>query len=187
MRIVAGKYRGRRLNAPEGRDTRPTSDRAREALFNILAGGRYSAGVSPIPGAQVLDAFAGTGALGLEALSRGAEHIFFIEQAAPALQALRANIKALAAQAACRLLASDVLHPPPSPRGPMDLVLLDPPYDKGLLTPALAALADKGWIGARTLVVAEVMQREETVLPEGFTLLEARRYGKAKLLLSRLG
>lgn len=185
MRIVAGKYGGRRLEAPEGLIVRPTSDRTREALFGLLAGGRLSGGVSPLPGARVLDAFAGTGALGLEALSRGAGEVVFIERFAPALAALRANIRALGAEAACRVIERDALHPLASER-PADLVFLDPPYGQGLAGPALGALLASGWIGADSLISVELMKNEDFAPPAGFAEVETRHYGKAKLVLLRL-
>lgn len=186
MRIVAGKYRGKALLAPDGQGTRPTSDRARESLFNILNGGRYSDGRSPLPGARVLDAFAGTGALGLEALSRGASNVVFMEQARPALATLRANINALKVQPHCQVLAQDVLQAPTCSQGPVDLILMDPPYDKGLIGPALTALHQGNWIGPETLVVAEMDKKEQPDLPEAFDLLDDRKYGKAKLIFAQL-
>ncbi|SMF62590.1 16S rRNA (guanine966-N2)-methyltransferase [Tistlia consotensis] len=185
MRIVAGSLRGRPLVAPEGQAVRPTADRTREALFGILEGGRLSDGVSPLTGALVLDAFAGTGALGLEALSRGAAEAVFIERAAPALNALRANVRSLGVAARCRIVERDALHPPPAER-PAGLVLLDPPYNQGLVGPALEALRSAGWIGPETLVVVELLKAETPPLPEGFESLDDRRYGKTRLLFLRL-
>ena len=119
MRIVGGKHRGRRIEAPPGQDVRPTSDRAREALFNILIHGHLSAdGTSPLPGARVLDAFAGSGALGLEALSRGAGHALFIESDAKACAAIRANAKALGETANATVIPGDATKPPPCPGAP---------------------------------------------------------------------
>ncbi|MEX0760397.1 MAG: RsmD family RNA methyltransferase, partial [Tistlia sp.] len=122
MRIVAGSLRGRPLVAPEGLAVRPTADRTREALFGILEGGRLSGGISPLAGGLVLDAFAGTGALGLEALSRGAETVVFIERAPAALESLRANVRTLGVSARCRIVERDALHPPRA-AAPATLVL----------------------------------------------------------------
>jgi len=185
MRIVAGKYRGRPLSAPEGTTVRPTSDRTREALFGILEGGRLSGGGSPLPGALVLDAFAGTGALGLEALSRGAEDVVFIERFPPALNALRANIAILEAAGSCRVLDRDVLHPPPAPR-PARLLLMDPPYQQGLAVPALQALQAAGWIDRESLIALELMKAEDFTPPAGFEVLDSRVYGKARLVFLSL-
>jgi 16S rRNA (guanine966-N2)-methyltransferase len=184
MRLVAGKFRGRRLHAPEGAEVRPTSDRTREALFGILEGGRLSGGVSPLPGARVLDAFAGTGAVGLEALSRGAANVTFLERYAPALTALRRNVAELAVAADCRVLDRDALHPPPA-EAPCQLVFLDPPYNQRLAAPAIAALAARGWIDGASLIVVELMKTEDFDPPAGFELLDSRTYGKARLVFLR--
>ncbi len=185
MRIVAGSLRGKRLAAPEGEAVRPTADRTREALFDILAGGRLTGGVSPLPGARVLDAFAGTGALGLEALSRGAAHVDFLERFAPALECLRANVRSLEAGERVRIHDRDVLHPPQA-AAPADLVFLDPPYNQGYAGPALEALLAAGWIAPHTLISLELLKSEEPELPADFALLDQRKYGKAKLWFLRL-
>jgi 16S rRNA (guanine966-N2)-methyltransferase len=185
MRIIGGKHRGRRLMAPEGRIVRPTGERAREALFDILAHGRF--GERPVfAGARALDAFAGTGAFGLEALSRGAEHASFIEKDRAALVALRANIAALGEERSAAVLAGDALHPPRA-LAPASLVFLDPPYGKDLAQPALAALAAAGWLAPEALVVVEIAARQTLAPPEGFTLLEERRYGAARIVFLRFG
>jgi 16S rRNA (guanine966-N2)-methyltransferase len=183
MRIVAGKHRGRPLVGPEGREVRPTSDRTREALFNILTQGRLAerGAQSPLSGARVLDAFAGTGALGLEALSRGAAHATFIESQAAALSVLRENIRTLGEQPASTILQADALHPPRS-SVPCDVVLLDPPYNQGLGPPAVRALDRAGWISATALICVELMKAEPFQPPEGFEVLDERAYGKAKLI-----
>jgi 16S rRNA (guanine966-N2)-methyltransferase len=185
VRIVAGSLRGKRLVAPEGETVRPTGDRTREALFGILEGGRLTGGVSPLPGARVLDAFAGTGALGLEAVSRGAARADFLERFAPALAALRANVAALDLGARCRVHDRDVLHPPQA-EAPAGVVFMDPPYNQGFAEPALTALRAAGWIGPDTLVCLELLKTEDPALPDGFAPLDARTYGKAKLWFVRL-
>jgi 16S rRNA (guanine966-N2)-methyltransferase len=187
MRIVAGRHRGRRLDAPAGVEVRPTSDRTREALFNILEHGRFSAdGTSLLPGARVLDGFAGSGALGLEALSRGAAHATFMENNAIARSAIRANAKALGESAHVSILQTDATTPPAADV-PCTVVLLDPPYRSDLAPQALAALAARGWIADHAVCSVEVAAREPFAPPPGFTVVDERRYGKAKLILLRYG
>jgi 16S rRNA (guanine966-N2)-methyltransferase len=183
MRIIAGRHRGRRLEAPEGLGVRPTAERAREAAFDILAHGRFAE--RPVfEDALVLDAFAGTGALGLEALSRGARFATFLEQDRAARAALQRNIAALGEAARAQVIAGDALHPPRS-SGPCDLAFLDPPYGEPLAAPALAALAATGWFAAAALIVLELAARAPFAPPPGFTLLEERRYGAAKIVFLR--
>jgi 16S rRNA (guanine966-N2)-methyltransferase len=184
MRIVGGKHRGRKIAAPPGVDVRPTSDRAREALFNILIHGHLAAdGTSPLPGARVLDAFAGSGALGLEALSRGAAHALFIDSDAKACTAIRANAKALGETVNVTVIPGDATKPPPPPGAPCSIVFLDPPYGRDLAAPALAALAARGWIADGAVCVVELAINDGITLPPGFTLIDDRRYGKARLLV----
>jgi len=186
MRIIAGKHRARRLEAPAGLDVRPTSDRARESLFNILEHGRFSdGGRSPLIGARVLDAFAGSGALGLEALSRGARHLTCMDTSAVARATVRANAQALGETAAVTVLAADATNPPDAAAASCTLVFLDPPYRSGLAAPALAALASRGWIADGAACVVETAADEEVGAPAGFTRVDERRYGKAKLQFFR--
>lgn len=183
MRIVAGKHRGRRIAAPPGDAVRPTSERAREALFNILAHGRF--GPAPVfEEARVLDVFAGTGAFGLEALSRGARFASFIERDRQARDVLAANIATLGETARTRLLAVDATAPPRAD-GPYDLVFLDPPYRSGLAAPALEALARAGWLAPTALIVVELAARGDFDPPPGFEILEERRYGAGRLVFLR--
>ncbi len=190
MRIVGGRLRGRRLEAPGGMALRPTADRTREALFNILCQGKLDwrpdrqEGGNPLAGARVLDAFAGTGALGLEALSRGAGFVTFLENQAAALNACRRNIDALDAAAQTELLRGDVLRPPKAV-APCELVLMDPPYNQDLAPPALAALQRAGWLAPRALATVELMAQEPFTPPAGFETLEERKYGKARLVFLR--
>lgn len=192
MRIVAGRFRGRRIEAPEGLGVRPTGDRTREAVFNILTQGklRWRAGAAgngegnPLDGARVLDAFAGTGALGLEALSRGAGHVTFMEDQAAALAACQRNIRSLDAEAACKVLSCDVLRPPRA-QAPCDLVLMDPPYNQGLAPPALSALRTAGWIAPGTFAVVELMANEPFEAPANFEPVDERKYGKARVVFLR--
>jgi 16S rRNA (guanine966-N2)-methyltransferase len=192
MRIVAGRLRGRPLVAPAGAGTRPTSDRTRETLFNMMAHGGFTPpGRPPAPqGMRVLDLFAGSGALGLEALSRGATHAVFIETDAAARAALRRNIEALDLTGATRVLRRDAadLGPLPAPvGGRFDLVLLDPPYRKGLVTLALTAARTGGWLAPDALAIAEIAADEPAPEPDGFALLETRRSGEALLAFYRAG
>jgi len=191
MRIVAGRHRGRHIEAPEGLTVRPTADRTREAMFNILERGKLSwpaqhskdgraESGNPLVDTWVLDAFAGTGALGLEAVSRGAAHVIFMENQAAAAAACRDNIELLGEQSRCEIVRYDVLRPPRAPR-PCDLVLMDPPYGQGLAAPAIEALRAAGWITAGTLVVVELMAKEDFPAPGGFATVDARKYGKARL------
>ena len=175
MRIIGGAHRGRALASVGKGDVaahlRPTSDRVREALFNVLAGG-YG---DPVTGARVLDIFAGTGALGIEALSRGAERATFIENGRKALSLLRENITRCGAGQAARILAIDARKPGTNAQAAHDLVFLDPPYGKGLGEAALAAALKGGWIAPDALVVWE--ESAAITPPEGLRVIEERRYG----------
>jgi len=179
MRIIAGEWRGRKLNAPQGTDTRPTADRTRETLFSML-----TSRIGSFEGLFVADLFAGSGALGLEALSRGAEQAIFVEQEAAALRALRANIAALRAQQRCDVRACSVLALGNTARAP-DLVLLDPPYGTGAGAVALDRLARLGWIAPSTWISVETGADEE-VKVKALAIEAERRVGKAKLTLLRL-
>ncbi len=179
MRIVAGKYKGRALVCPEGKNTRPTSDRARESVFNVLDSRWRKNGLSWAD-VSVLDAFAGTGALGIEALSRGASHLYAMEKDVRTIACLKDNMK-IVEPGAYAVLAADVLNPPATDRA-VDLVFMDPPYRRGLIPAALTALMEKGWIGPQTLCVIEAEKSEEGLIPDGFAVSDERKYGKAKIL-----
>jgi 16S rRNA (guanine966-N2)-methyltransferase len=189
MRIVGGKHRGRRIEAPAGEAIRPTSDRAREAVFNILAhGGFGQGGASIIAGAVVLDAFCGTGAMGLEALSRGAARAVFVDNEPQALVAARANIAALREQAAARVMAADATRPPPRPADvpPATLAFFDPPYAEAVAAAALAGFAAQGWLAPGALCVVEEAARAAALTPlSGFSVLQFRRYGAARVTILR--
>lgn len=185
MRIIGGHRRGLTLAALGAGDARahlrPTSDRVRESLFNLLAHGGH--GMPPPPqDRQVLDLFAGTGALGLEALSRGAERVVFVENGATALGLLRENIRRLGAEEATRVLVQDATRLGPAPAA-ADLVFLDPPYGRGLGEQAVARAMAAGWLAVGALVVWE-----ESAPPRpgpGLTLLDARRYGETMISIFR--
>jgi 16S rRNA (guanine966-N2)-methyltransferase len=176
VRIVAGAWRGRALVAPAGATTRPTADRVRQALFDTLLHAPWG-GRAVLEGATVLDGFAGTGALGLEALSRGAAFATFVENDRAALAALRRNVAACGAEAACRVLAVDATRPPPGVAS--HILFLDPPYARQLVPRAVAALAAAGWIAPGALIVAELGRAEE--LPPLGTLLDERVHGAARI------
>jgi 16S rRNA (guanine966-N2)-methyltransferase len=180
VRIVAGLWRGRTLVAPAGATTRPTADRVRQALFDMLLHAPWG-GREAVEGAAVLDAFAGTGALGLEALSRGAAGAAFMETDRAALGALRRNVAACKAEAICNVLAADATRPPPG--APCGLLFLDPPYGQDLLPRAVAALGRAGWIAPGALIVGE-LSRGET-LPAPGALLAERAHGAARVAVWR--
>ncbi len=188
MRIVAGKHRGRPLAAPAGKDIRPTSDRAREGLFNILEHGRFAAERNfTLQDARVLDAFAGTGALGLEALSRGARHATFLENAREARRTLDQNIAACDETERTDIIAVDATKPPPVNRT-VDIAFLDPPYKAGLVEPALIALEHRGWFGGDTLIIVEIAAGEKLIVPDFLEELDRRKYGAAQIVfLARCG
>ncbi|MBX3593791.1 16S rRNA (guanine(966)-N(2))-methyltransferase RsmD [Sphingomonas sp.] len=176
MRIIAGQWRGRPLVAPKGDATRPTADRTREALFSMLA-----SRVGSFEGLAVADLFAGSGALGFEALSRGAASCLFVEQDRPALDALRANAERLGMRADIRATSVLALGPAPNP---LDLILMDPPYGTGAGAVALDKLARLGWAGPATWISIETA-KAETIDVAGFTVDAERVHGKAKLTLLR--
>jgi 16S rRNA (guanine966-N2)-methyltransferase len=182
MRIVAGTWRGRTLVAPPGAGTRPTADRVRQALFDMLMHAEWG-GRTLIEGATVLDAFAGTGALGLEALSRGAAFACFIESEPAALRALRANIAACKAEDRTEILATDVLATPRAARS-ATVAFLDPPYGLNLVPQALDRLRDAGRIGSGTVIVAET-GRDEAWHPDQPILAE-RQHGAARIVVFRV-
>jgi len=185
IKIVGGKHRGRILVTPEGLDTRPTASRARESLFNILAHANWRAdGTSPLIEARVLDGFAGSGALGIEALSRGAAHATFLDSDAAAIKAIGENLRKLGETVLAKVIRADVTRPPPS-REACDLVFLDPPYRSGLIVPALTALAGAGWMKPGTIAIVELANEEGLIPPAGFEAIDERRYGVAKIVILR--
>ena len=182
MRIVGGKHKRRPLKAPPGLDIRPTSDRAREALFNILEHGIDD---FRIIDASVIDVFAGTGALGLEALSRGAAHASFIDHDPRALKCAQANAGAIGEGRTVTMLKLDALNLPPPPlaaQAPCTLAFLDPPYRSGMAIDALRCLKTKGWISEGTICVVELAAKEVFTTPDSFDELDRRTYGAAQLL-----
>jgi len=189
MRIVAGAYRGRALAAPTGQTTRPTSDRARQAVFNVLEHAAWSEGLHD---RRVIDLFAGSGALGLEALSRGAAFCLFVESDAAARGAIRDNVEALGSRGELfgrtRIHRRDATDLGPKPAGdgdPFDLAFLDPPYGQGLGERALAQLAEGGWLAEGALAVLERGADEAEPLTPNFYALDARSYGAARVFFLR--
>lgn len=179
MRVIAGEWRGRKLQAPQGEITRPTADRTRETLFSMLV-----SRLGSFEGLAVADLFAGSGALGLEALSRGAASCIFVEQDAAAIRALRANIANLRAQDRCDVRAASVLALGPA-RAPLDLILLDPPYQTGAGAVALDKLQRLGWIGPASWISLETAANEEPRI-KGLEAVADRKIGKARITLLRM-
>lgn len=186
MRIIGGVYRGRALTAPEGRATRPTSERVREALFNILSHGLDQNREAPLPqDARVLDLFAGSGALGFEALSRGAARVLLVDTATAARAAIRENIENLHAAGATKLYRRDAASLGPMESncgGPFDLVFLDPPYHSGLIAPALDGLIAGNWLNENAVLVIELAADEIPPPHPGYTELDRRIYGDTMLV-----
>ena len=182
MRITGGKLGGRRLVTPEDARVRPTSDRTRQAIFNMLRHKDFDIGFE-LEGAAVVDLFAGTGALGIEALSQGARWCLLVDDSADSRALQRENVEALGLTGATRIWrrdATDLGPLGPSAGGPFNLVFMDPPYRKNLIPPALKSLKDGGWLADKALIVVESDAAEEIDL-SGFTLLDERDYGETKL------
>lgn len=177
MRIVSGIYGGRKLNVPQGRDVRPTSDKVRGAIFNAL-NSRMD-----IEGAYVLDVFCGTGALGLEALSRGAAHCTFIDKARTSIDLAKQSATDFGVDAAVFIMKDAAKIPARvEDVSPADLVFLDPPYEQGLIAPALEALSSGGWIADGAMIVLEAEKRFLAALPAGFQVTDERVYKDTKIM-----
>src|SRR5690242_17693349 len=182
MRVVGGRLKGRNLASPASRDIRPTADRLRESAFNILA----HAYDNPLQGARVLDLFAGTGALGIEAVSRGAAFTLFVDNGAEARALLRNNVEALALGGVTKVYRRDATNLGPAyPMEPFSLVFLDPPYGRGLAGKALASLRDGGWLTPGALVVVEEATSAAFTAPDGFAELERRAYDDTEFVFLR--
>jgi len=181
LRIIAGAWRGRSIEVPAGNDIRPTSDRVREALFNRLA---HAFADFRIPGARVVDIFAGTGALGLEALSRGAGQALFLDRNPDTVALIKRNIAKLGAEDRATVMNADGAHLPRA-ASPCDLAFLDPPYNEGLIEPALQGLALQGWLKPGALITAETDASEIVNAPENFVLIDRREYGRVAVSMLR--
>jgi 16S rRNA (guanine966-N2)-methyltransferase len=182
MRVVGGRLKGRNLASPSSRDIRPTADRLRESVFNIL----IHAYDNPIEGARVLDLFAGTGALGIEAISRGAAFALFVDNGPEARSLLRNNVEALGLGGVTKVFRRDATNLGPAhPVEPFSLVFLDPPYSKGLADEALASLRDGGWLTTGALLVVEEAKVAAFAVSEGFGELERRAYDDTEFVFLR--
>lgn len=183
MRIVAGSFRGRPIASPAHEGLRPTSDRVRESMFNILTHGIEG---FDIEGMRVLDLFAGTGALGLEAMSRGAAYCLFVEQDADARGLIRENVEAFGLTGVTRIFRRDATTIGPAGRADeFNLVLCDPPYGKGLGEKALQAAAEGGWLAPGAIVVLEERDGVEIVLPDRFEEIDRRTWGQTQAVFAR--
>jgi 16S rRNA (guanine966-N2)-methyltransferase len=183
MRVVGGRLKGRNLASPSSRDIRPTADRLREALFNVL----IHAYDDPIQNARVLDLFAGTGALGIEAISRGAKFALFVDNGAEARALMRDNVEALGLGGVTKVYRRDATSLGPAhPMEPFSLVFLDPPYGKGLADKALVSLRDGGWLTPRALLVVEEAKAAGFKAGEGFAELERRAYDDTEFVFLKV-
>ena len=180
MRIISGKHRGRRIEAPKGMEVRPTTDRCREALFNLLMHGHFEE--SPIIGQSVLDLCCGTGALGLEALSRGAAHATFVDNSKRSLDCTRDNVAALGETGNARFILSDVQHLPSSDK-PVSSVLMDAPYHSGLIAPAYQALVKRGWLRNSAVLAFEHSTKDPFPELTGCEHITQRDYGKTNVTI----
>jgi 16S rRNA (guanine966-N2)-methyltransferase len=180
MRIVAGKFRGKQLTPPKGLEIRPTSDRVREAVFSII-GSRLGPNLT---GRRVLDLFAGTGAMGLEALSRGADHCIFVDTGVEARGLIRGHIETFGVGGQVKLLRRDATDLGPTERlKPADLVFIDPPYGQGLGEKAIASALKGGWIESGALIVLEEQKSAEITAPDGTEIVDRRDYGDTAVTL----
>ncbi|WP_026180679.1 16S rRNA (guanine(966)-N(2))-methyltransferase RsmD [Henriciella marina] len=185
MRIISGKFKGQPIDAPAGRDTRPTSDRARESLFNVLA---HASWAPDLEGARVIDLFAGSGALGFEAISRGASFCLFVETDSAARGTIRNNVEHFQLFGNTRIHRRSATDLGPKPSGvgaPFTLAFMDPPYNKGLVEPCLNTLLTGQWLAPGATIVVETDSREDFA-HEGFRLIDMREAGKAKLSMLQL-
>ncbi len=184
MRVIGGRLKGRGLKSPAAPAIRPTSDRLRETIFNILA---HSYG-DPLDGAAVLDLFAGTGAMAIEALSRGARSALLVDKSAAACALVKTNVESLGLGAAARILRRDARKLGLAlAQERYSLAFLDPPYGKGLAPQALIALRDGSWLDKEALLVVEEQAQADIPLPEGFALIETRLYGDTQVAFVRAG
>jgi len=183
VRITGGRFGGRTLAGPKDLAVRPTSDKVRQAVFNIIAHHDFGAGFV-LEDARVIDLFAGTGAMGIEAVSRGAQYCLFVDEAAESRALLRTNVEALQLTGHSKIWRRDAtkLGPMgPGAGGPFELAFLDPPYRKNLLAPAMASLAEGRWLAANALVVCECAEEEAAADVDGFTKLDERAYGDTRV------
>jgi len=185
MRIITGKFKGATIEAPTGLTTRPTSDRVRQALFNVL---EHGAPAVDFEGMRVLDLFAGSGALGLEALSRGARFCLFIEEDAAARAAIRRNVEALGLTGVTKIWRRDATSLGPAGTvAPVDLVFCDPPYAQSLGERALASAIEGGWVASQAIAVIEDRAGVAVTWPQPFVEIDRRRYGTTEIGIAKTG
>lgn len=180
MRIIAGIHRGRKLTPPEGDDIRPSSARTREAMFNILMHGAFNG--ECVRSQRVADICSGTGALGLEALSRGAEHATFVDHAQASISLSKKNAGHIGVLEDCSFVQTDATKLPPA-QEPYSLIMMDPPYSKGLVPGMVKSLLQQGWAESGTILTTELPFNMDAPELEGLTLKTDRKYGKTKLLV----
>jgi 16S rRNA (guanine966-N2)-methyltransferase len=189
VRITGGRFGGRTLAGPKDLSVRPTSDKVRQAVFNILAHHDFGPGFA-LEGARVIDLFAGTGAMGIEAVSRGAQYCLFVDESAESRALLRTNVEALQLTGISKIWRRDAtrLGPmSPGAGGPFELAFLDPPYRKNLLVPSLTSLAEENWLTPNAIVVAESAEDESSPEQNGFTKLDERVYGDTRVTILTAG
>lgn len=189
MRIVGGQFRGRSIIVPKSDETRPTMDRTREAVFNSLENAPWAKGedgTSILRGATVLDVFAGSGAYGIEALSRGAEYVTFFEHSAEAIKAIDDNVIKLDVKEKTKTMRGNVLTVPAARYQLPHVAFFDPPYGKDLITQSIKALKKRGWLSSKTLLVIETESKKSDELPNSFEILSERTYGRSKVVIGRL-
>lgn len=185
LRIIAGKHRGRKIDIRESKSIRPTGSKARGAIFNILTHGQFGpGGQSPLLGQRVLDLFCGTGALGLEALSRGASHVTFVDQSQESINLARQNALRMGEETTVQFLRNDSTSLPPG-RTQVSLVFMDPPYNSGLATKSLGSLDKQGWLVDGAVMVVEISAKETLPAPEGYSVFDEREYGNTKIVFLR--
>jgi len=183
MHVISGKYKGRRIETLPGKEIRPTTGRAKEAMFNILTHGRFYGEASPLPGARVIDIFCGSGALGLEALSRGAEHVTFVDENPKALEITRKNIEHIGVTGSADFLRADSTRVPPTRKDPCTLAFVDPPYETGVAAKAVENLISGKWLAPGAIIVIEQSKREDLKTPVGCTGLDERIYNSTKIII----
>lgn len=185
LTIIAGKHRGKKIETKDNAKIRPTGSRTRGAIFNILMHGKFSnSGDSPLTGNTVIDLFCGTGALGLEALSRGAQHVIFVDGSADSIALARANVMRLKEEDNASLVRSDSTSLPKA-RKTCALAFLDPPYNSGLAIKSLKSLAEQGWLENGAITVVELSHKESLLPPTDYEIFDERKYGNTKIMFLR--
>jgi 16S rRNA (guanine966-N2)-methyltransferase len=183
MRIISGKHRGRNIVSIESKTVRPTTGKTREAVFSILTSGSFlQDGLSILEGATVADLCCGTGALGLEALSRGASMVIFIDNDPAAIDLVKYNLQHFNEAEHAKVLRSDATQLPMAHQQ-CDVVFIDPPYESGLVSGILKSLATRGWLAQNAVIICEVSKKEDITVPEGYEIVNERLYGKTKLVI----